>query len=97
MPTYEYACKVCGHTFEIVQRFTDDPMTICPECGGDLRKVFTPPAITFKGSGFYATDHGRKSKPSGERKGSGSEKAAEKTPGDAPTKDTTTQTKEASS
>ncbi len=65
MPTYEYACKECGHTFEIVQSFHDDPLTVCPECGGPLRKVFAPPAITFKGSGFYATDHGKKAKPSG--------------------------------
>ncbi|MGZ4149800.1 MAG: FmdB family zinc ribbon protein, partial [Actinomycetota bacterium] len=65
MPTYEYACKQCGHTFEIVQSFKDDTLTVCPECGGELRKVFTPPAITFKGSGFYATDHGKKSKSPG--------------------------------
>jgi putative FmdB family regulatory protein len=72
MPTYEYACKRCGHTFEIVQSIKDDPLTVCPECGGELRKVFAPPAITFKGSGFYATDHGKKAKPSGpaEKKGS---------------------------
>jgi putative FmdB family regulatory protein len=57
MPTYEYACRDCGHTFETVQRMTDDPLTVCPVCGGTLRKVFAPPAIAFKGSGFYATDH----------------------------------------
>jgi len=64
MPTYEYACRSCGHTFEIVQSMTDDPMTVCPKCEGELRKVFAPPAIAFKGSGFYATDHGKKSKSS---------------------------------
>ncbi len=42
----------------------DAPLTHCPECGGELRKVFAPPAISFKGSGFYATDHGKKAKPS---------------------------------
>jgi putative FmdB family regulatory protein len=57
MPTYEYACRDCGHTFEAVQRMTDDPLTVCPVCDGTLRKVFAPPAIAFKGSGFYATDH----------------------------------------
>jgi putative FmdB family regulatory protein len=62
MPTYEYLCRACGHTFEIVQKMTDDALTICPECGGELRKVFAPPVITFKGSGFYATDHGKKTK-----------------------------------
>ena len=62
MPTYEYTCRDCGHTFEIVQSMWDDALTMCPECGGSLRKVFAPPAISFKGSGFYATDHGKKSK-----------------------------------
>jgi len=62
MPTYEYRCRDCGHSFDIVQKMSDDALTHCPECGGDLRKVFAPPAISFKGSGFYATDHGKKSK-----------------------------------
>jgi putative FmdB family regulatory protein len=62
MPTYEYTCRDCGHTFDIVQSMVDEPLTMCPECGGSLRKVFAPPAISFKGSGFYATDHGKKSK-----------------------------------
>lgn len=67
MPTYEYVCKNCGHLFEIVQSMRDDPLTECPECGGELRKVFAPVAIAFKGSGFYATDHGRNSKSASER------------------------------
>lgn len=67
MPTYEYACKSCGNMFEIVQSMTDEPLVTCPECGGELRKVFAPPAIAFKGSGFYATDHGKKSKKPAER------------------------------
>ena len=45
MPTYEYVCKSCGHLFEIVQSMRDDPLRECPECGGELRKVFAPPAI----------------------------------------------------
>lgn len=56
MPTYDYRCRDCGHQFEIHQSFTDDPLTECPECSGDLRKVFSPVGITFKGSGFYKTD-----------------------------------------
>jgi putative FmdB family regulatory protein len=67
MPTYEYLCKDCGHTFEVVQSMNDEPLTVCPECGGDLRKIFAPPAIAFKGSGFYATDHGKKSKKAGDK------------------------------
>ncbi|HEV8563829.1 MAG TPA: FmdB family zinc ribbon protein [Actinomycetota bacterium] len=60
MPTYEYVCRNCGHGFEVVQSMRDEPLTICDECGGELRKVFTAPAISFKGSGFYATDHGKR-------------------------------------
>ncbi|HEX3299161.1 MAG TPA: FmdB family zinc ribbon protein [Actinomycetota bacterium] len=76
MPTYEYRCRDCGHTFDIVQKMSDDPLTHCPECGGELRKVFAPPAISFKGSGFYATDHGKKSKPAGESKNDAEKKPA---------------------
>ena len=56
MPTYQYACTSCGEQIEAVQRFTDDPLTVCPACGGGLRKVFSPVGIVFKGSGFYRTD-----------------------------------------
>lgn len=56
MPTYEYACKACGDHLEVVQSFKDDPLTECPKCGGELRKVFAPIGIAFKGSGFYKTD-----------------------------------------
>jgi len=79
MPTYEYTCRDCGHTFDIVQSMWDESLTMCPECGGSLRKVFAPPAISFKGSGFYATDHGKKSKTSAESRSDGekSEKKAD--------------------
>jgi putative FmdB family regulatory protein len=70
MPTYEYRCRDCGHSFDIVQKMSDETLTHCPECGGRLRKVFAPPAISFKGSGFYATDHGKKAKHSTDTKGS---------------------------
>jgi putative FmdB family regulatory protein len=66
MPTYEYLCRACGHGFDIVQAFADDTLTICPACGGELRKIFAAPTITFKGSGFYATDN-RKGTKGGER------------------------------
>ena len=77
MPTYEYTCRDCGHTFDIVQSMWDEVLTMCPECGGSLRKVFAPPAISFKGSGFYATDHGKKSK-AAESRSDGESTAAEK-------------------
>ena len=52
MPKYEYACKSCGEHIEVVQSFSDAPLTECPSCAGPLRKVFAAPAISFKGSGF---------------------------------------------
>lgn len=57
MPTYEYACRSCEHRFEQWQKMTDDPLQICPECGGHVRRVLYPAGIVFKGSGFYSTDH----------------------------------------
>lgn len=56
MPTYEYACTACGHHLEAVQSFSDEPLTTCPHCGGQLRKVFGSVGIVLKGSGFYRTD-----------------------------------------
>ncbi|MBO0692699.1 MAG: FmdB family transcriptional regulator [Acidimicrobiaceae bacterium] len=56
MPTYEYACKACGQHIDVFQSFSDDPLTECPSCGGELRKVFGNIAISFKGSGFYKND-----------------------------------------
>jgi putative FmdB family regulatory protein len=56
LPTYEYACTACGHRLEAVQKFSDDPLTECPECGGALRKVYGAVGIVLKGSGFYKTD-----------------------------------------
>ena len=56
MPTYSYKCAECGHAFDIHQSFSDDALTVCPECGGPLRKVFGSVGVTFKGSGFYRTD-----------------------------------------
>jgi putative FmdB family regulatory protein len=58
MPTYEYQCKSCDHRFEIWQKMTDEPLTVCPQCHGTIRRVLFPAGIVFKGSGFYKTDHG---------------------------------------
>jgi putative FmdB family regulatory protein len=57
MPTYEYACRSCGRHIDVQQSFTDDALTTCPTCGGQLRKVFGNIAISFKGTGFYSTDN----------------------------------------
>ena len=57
MPIYEYRCKK-GHTFEVLQRFSDDPVSTCEVCGIPVQRVFHPVAVHFKGSGFYNTDYG---------------------------------------
>jgi len=56
MPTYEYECQQCHERVEAVQSFSDAPLTTCPTCGGELRKVFSGVGIVFKGAGFYKTD-----------------------------------------
>jgi putative FmdB family regulatory protein len=56
VPTYQYTCTDCGEPVEALQKFTDEPLTVCAACGGRLRKVFSPVGIVFKGSGFYRTD-----------------------------------------
>ncbi len=65
MPTYAYACTECGHHFEIVQSFSDDSLTVCPECSGRLRKLFNAVGVVFKGSGFYRNDSRAGAKSSG--------------------------------
>ena len=61
MPLYEYLCDACGNRFEKIVQFSDPPLEACPKCGGKVRKLFSSPAIQFKGSGFYITDYARKS------------------------------------
>lgn len=56
MPTYAYACADCGHAFDIVQSFSDDALTVCPQCDGTLRKQFNAVGVVFKGGGFYRND-----------------------------------------
>jgi putative FmdB family regulatory protein len=87
LPTYEYACTACGHRLEAVQKFTDDALTECPECGGKLRKVFGAPGIVLKGSGFYKTDTRAQDK----RSGSGSEKSGGSNGSDSSSSDTKTE------
>lgn len=77
MPTYEYACTACGHRLEAVQKFSDDPLTECPECGGALRKVYGAVGIVLKGSGFYKTDS-RAAAGAGGGNGNGKSKDKEK-------------------
>lgn len=71
MPTYAYRCADCDHAFDIYQSFQDDALSVCPECGGKLRKVFGQLGVTFNGTGFYRTD----SRSSGNSGGSSSASA----------------------
>ena len=57
MPIYEYQCNGCNERHEIIQKFSDAPLTHCPKCGGEMKKLISSPAIQFKGSGFYKTDY----------------------------------------
>jgi putative FmdB family regulatory protein len=66
VPIYEYQCQTCEHRLEALQRMSEPPLTTCPDCGGELRKLVSAPAFQFKGSGWYVTDYARKD---GEKKG----------------------------
>lgn len=61
MPLYEYKCHGCGKTFEVIQKFSDDPLNTHPECGGEAERLLSAPALQFKGSGWYVTDYARNS------------------------------------
>jgi putative FmdB family regulatory protein len=78
MPIYEYRCDQ-GHTFEVMQRMTDDPLTSCSTCEAPVQRVFHPAAVHFKGSGFYNTDYGKK-------KGGGSSSSSESSSSDSGSK-----------
>ena len=65
MPLYEYQCEACAHRFEVIQKFSDAPIGVCPKCNGVVKKLLSSPAIQFKGSGWYITDYARAGKSEG--------------------------------
>ena len=79
MPLYEYECGACGHRFEIIQKFSDQPITECPKCGGALRKLQSAPAFQLKGTGWYATDYPKSGQAPADKDSSGS---SDSSPGD---------------
>ena len=83
MPTYTYQCDSCGHGFEAVQRFADDPLRECPQCGASIRRVIQPVGVVFKGSGWYITDSRPKSSGEG---GDGASATKAKDKADTPAK-----------
>jgi putative FmdB family regulatory protein len=72
MPLYEYKCEQCGDVFEVLQRFSDQPLTVHEKCGGAVHRLLSPPALQFKGSGWYITDYAK-----GGGTGNGSAKGSE--------------------
>jgi putative FmdB family regulatory protein len=91
MPLYEYRCRACGHTLDVIQKYSDKPLRTCPECGKrTLEKCVSSPALQFKGSGFYITDYAKKGKPPGTGKTpakEGGDKGAAKPAAKKPPKD----------
>ncbi len=84
MPTYSYRCTECGEAFDIQQAFTDDTLTVCPNCGGALRKLFNTVGVTFNGSGFYRTDSRAKPPSEGGSSSESSSSDSSSTPSSAP-------------
>lgn len=60
MPLHEYECKKCGHRFEKIQKFSDEPIKICPKCAGEVEQLLSAPAVRFKGAGWYVNDYAKK-------------------------------------
>jgi putative FmdB family regulatory protein len=81
MPLYEYECQSCAKRFELIRKFSDPPLEVCPTCGGKVTKLLSSPAIQFKGSGFYITDYARKSEGSDKSGEKASKRASEKSDG----------------
>ncbi len=98
MPLYEYKCHGCGKTFEVIQKFSDEPLKTHVECGGDLERLLSAPALQFKGSGWYVTDYAGKnggSKPEG-KSDSGDKKSESNASGETKSAPAPTESKPAS-
>jgi putative FmdB family regulatory protein len=89
MPLYEYQCEACGQRFEVIQKFSDPPADVCTKCGkGPVTRLFSSPAIQFKGSGWYVTDYAQKGKTDSATTPSGSAKSDGKSDGKGDAKTT---------
>jgi putative FmdB family regulatory protein len=97
MPIYEYRCER-GHTFEVMQRMVEDPLTSCSTCGAPVQRVFHPVAVHFKGSGFYNTDYGKKKAPASDSGSKSTDsKPSESKSSSSETKSSSSETKSSSS
>jgi putative FmdB family regulatory protein len=81
MPLYEYKCHGCGKKFEVIQKFSDEPLKTHPECGGEVERLLSAPALQFKGSGWYVTDYAKNNGPAKSDEKSGSGEKGEKKSG----------------
>jgi putative FmdB family regulatory protein len=101
MPIYEYQCKQCNTRHEVIQGFSEAPMTHCPGCGGEVKKLHSSPAIQFKGSGFYKTDYASASSKGGdgksESKSDSKSESKSESKSDAPKSESKAETKSESS
>ena len=94
MPLYEYQCDTCAHRFEVIQKYSDAPVEVCPKCGGHVSKLLSSPAIQFKGTGWYVTDYAKSGSGNTESKSEKSDKAEAKAETKTETKsETKTETK----
>jgi putative FmdB family regulatory protein len=101
MPTYDYRCDACGNVFEVFQSFSEDPLSKCPEgnCAGEVKKIFSAPGISFKGSGFYKNDSRSKSSSSSSSSSSSEPKSSssDSSGSDSKAKDSSSSTSKSSS
>ncbi|ADT97975.1 MULTISPECIES: FmdB family zinc ribbon protein [Mycolicibacterium] len=97
MPTYSYACTECSNKFDVVQAFTDDSLTECPQCDGRLRKIFGKVGVVFKGSGFYRTDSREAGKSSSVSSSGGGESSSSSSTGSSETSGTSGKSETSSS
>jgi putative FmdB family regulatory protein len=81
MPLYEYQCDACAHRFEVIQKYSDAPIEVCPKCGGVVKKLLSSPAIQFKGTGWYITDYAKSGKSESGTAAAAKSESAEKSGG----------------
>jgi len=93
LPLYPYRCTQCGHRFEKIQKFTDEPETVCPECGGTLERPLTAPGLQFKGAGWYVNDYAAKSGGSSSGDGAAAGEKKPETKGEGGKSEATAETK----
>ena len=96
MPLYEYRCSKCNDVFEVIQKFSDAPLTVHEGCGGSVERLISAPGLQFKGSGWYITDYARGGDSKGKKESSSTESKTDSKPAESKSSDTKTESKPAS-